>query len=178
DLLQRMRAIQADYPVQETSAYRSRLLKFAALKIITLPPVFGLLFRLFRRFGKDYEDPVSEAVRNVAKLGSARKIRKQPSAPLLAVLERRLRHWREGSLERYAEMGERLRRLIDGAVTCPAAANSIHNYWVFPILADDPIGLIRALREEGFDGANLPRSQAVAAPAGRPELDPATARAA
>src|SRR5690606_36272814 len=146
--------------------------------IITLPPVFGLLFRLFRRFGKDYEDPVSEAVRNVAKLGSARKIRKQPSAPLLAVLERRLRHWREGSLERYAEMGERLRRLIAGAVTCPAAANSIHNDWVFPILADDPIGLIRALREEGFDGANLPRSQAVAAPAGRPELDPATARAA
>ena len=174
-LLERMRAIQATYPVQSQSAYRSRLLKFAGLKIITAPLIFGLLFRTFQALGKDYEDPVSEAVRNVAKLGSSGKLRKQPSAALLGVLERRLRRWREGSLEEQARMGQRMRQLLGGAVTCPAGGTRVHNYWVFPILADDPRTLIRSLRAAGFDGANLPRSQAIAPPPERPELEPATA---
>ena len=176
ELLERMRSIQADYPLQVTAAYRKRLMKFAALKVITMPVVFGLLFRAFQALGKDYEDPVSEAVRNVAKLGSSSKLRKRPSATLLAVLERRLLRWQEGSLEEQARLGAHMRDLLGNSVTCPAAVNAVHNYWVFPILADDPLGLIRSLRKAGFDGANLPRSQAIAAPPGRPDLDPKTAK--
>lgn len=175
-LLERMRAIQAAYPVQEETAYRKRLLKFAGLKVITSPVVFGMLFRTFQALGKDYEDPVSEAVRNVAKLGSSGKLRKQCSATLLAVLDRRLLQWREGSLDEQARMGARLRDLLAGAVACPASGSPVHNYWVFPILTDDPSNLIRSLRAAGFDGANLPRSQAISAPLERPELEPATAQ--
>ena len=172
----RMRAIQDGYPVQGARAYAERLLKFAGLKLITSPLLFGLLYRAFNAAGKDYEDPVSESVRNVAQLGKSKQMRKRPSAPLLAMLDRRLRRWREGSLDEFAALGERLRGMLGDAAVCPAGEAGIHNYWVFPILADDPQALIRALRAEGFDGANLPRSQAIAAPAGRPELDPATAK--
>ena len=39
-------------------------------------------------------------------------------------------------------------------------------------MVDEPAAFIEGLRAAGFDGANLPRSQAVAAPAGREELAP------
>src|SRR3546814_10061866 len=125
--------------------------------------------------GKDYEDPVSDAVRNVASLGSNRKIRKRMPGAMLAVLERRLKRWREGSLAGFARKGESLRRKLGDAVVLPASGNRIHNYWVFPVLTDDPMRLIHALRKAGFDGANLPRSKTVSAPPARPELEPATA---
>jgi len=172
----KMRAIQEAYPVQPSGAYAKRVLKFMGLKIVLLPPVFGVLFRLCRMLGKDYEDPVSDAVRNVASLGSNRKIRKRMPAAMLAVLERRLIRWREGSLDGFARMGDSLRRKLGDSVVLPASANRIHNYWVFPILTDDPMRLIRALRSAGFDGANLPRSKTVSAPPERPELEPDTAK--
>ncbi len=175
-LRDRMRAIQDAYPVQPTPHYGKRVLKFMALKVVLLPPVFGLLFRLCHMLGKDYEDPVSDAVRNVASLGSAKKIRKRMPGAMLAVLDRRLSLWREGSLEGFARMGESLRRKLGDSVVLPAAGNRIHNYWVFPILTDEPMRLIRALRKAGFDGANLPRSKTVSAPPERPDLEPETAK--
>lgn len=174
----RMAEIQASYPVQKQRAYAKRLLKFAAVKLVCLRPVFSVIDVVSRLTGKDFEDPLSDFVRGVAKLGSARKIRSRCSPALLAVLARRLRTWREGSLAPRAQSGHTLLKLLDNAVTCPGAANKEHSYWVFPILADDPLDLIRELRSNGFDGANLPRSQTVAAPEDRQELSPITATTA
>ena len=42
----------------------------------------------------------------------------------------------------------------------------------------EPRKFIEALRREGFDAADLPRSQHIAAPQDRPGLDPKTAAAA
>src|SRR3546814_8896682 len=89
------------------------------------------------------------------------KIRKRMPGAMLAVLERRLKRWQEGSLARSARMGESLRRKLGDSVVLPASGNRIHNYWVFPVLTDDPMRLIHALRKAGFDGANLPRSKTV-----------------
>ncbi len=58
----------------------------------------------------------------------------------------------------------------------PAQANPVHDYWVFPILVDEPLRVIAALRRAGFDASNLPSSRAVAAPADRPKLEPVVAR--
>src|SRR3546814_654274 len=143
----KMGVIQDTYPVQPAGAYGKRVLKFMGLKVVLLPPVFGLLFRLCRMLGKDYEDPVSDAVRNVASLGSNRKIRKRMPGAMLAVLERRLKRWQEGSLARSARMGESLRRKLGDSVVLPASGNRLHNYWVFPVLTDDPMRLIHALRK-------------------------------
>ena len=117
-------------------------------------------------------------MRGVAKLGSTKKIRHQPSAALLALLERRLSHWRDDSHAPHEHAGKLMRRYLGDAVTCPGIGNTAHKYWVFPILAEDPPAMISALRNAGFDGANLPRSATVAPPKGRPDLDPATAREA
>jgi len=57
----------------------------------------------------------------------------------------------------------------------PAQANVHHDYWVFPLVVDDPRKFIDGLRAEGFDASDLPRSQHIAAPPDRPELEPQTA---
>jgi hypothetical protein len=57
----------------------------------------------------------------------------------------------------------------------PAQANAHHDYWVFPLIVDQPRKFIDGLRAEGFDAADLRRSQHIAAPKDRPELEPETA---
>jgi hypothetical protein len=128
------------------------------------------LSRYYRVRGRDFEDAITGRVRAVAKLGSAKRIRKRCSAALLSLLRRRLTDFDPASLEPRRRAGRRLLELVDGAVTCPGRANADHNFWTFPILAESPREVIAALRRAGFDGATLRRSQKVEPPEVRPEL--------
>jgi dTDP-4-amino-4,6-dideoxygalactose transaminase len=177
-LLQRMRSVQADYPLQTDRDFAVRLLKFAGLKLILTRPVFAVLTRLLRSVVSDYEDTVGDAVRGVAKLGQPSTLRKRPAAAMLAVLLRRLRRWDKAALAGRMGSARLLDRHLDGGVLRPATANPVHTYWVYPILADSPKATIAKLRDAGFDGAQQTRSQAVAAPPDRPDLDPKVAREA
>ena len=173
-----MRAIRDDYPIQSSRAYTVRLSKFAGLKLLTTRPILGLFTRSFRARGEDYEDALSDSVRNVAKMGSANKIRHRCSAGMLALLRRRLRRFRSEDFAPRVEAAQSLRRALGDSVVCPGSAHCIHSHWAFPILVEDPTGVMDALRRAGFDGATLRRSEAVAAPEDRPKLDPVTAREA
>jgi dTDP-4-amino-4,6-dideoxygalactose transaminase len=176
-LLEKMRAIQAGYPVQPAKRQAKRILQFAGLKLLALPLVFGLLQRLYALRGKDFEDSISEKVRNVAKYKRAKSLRIRPSAALAALLCRRLARFRPEVLARRAEKGRRLKDLLGGSLTLPGQANAHHDYWVFPAVVEAPQDLIARLRRNGFDGAGLSRNQAIAAPADRPQLQPTTADA-
>ncbi len=59
----------------------------------------------------------------------------------------------------------------------PAQSNRHHDYWIYSLLVSKPKKFIDALRAEGFDAADLPRSQHIAEPPDRPELKPSTAAA-
>ena len=176
ELLSKMRDLQSQYPVQSQSAYLTRLLKFAGLKVVTSRGVFSFVFRMFQLRGEDYEDAMTDTVRGVAQLGSSKKLRQQPAAALLAMLDRRLKRWKADGLADRTRVGQFLFTILDGEVPCPGEKNSIHTYWVFPIFAKNPSSLIRELRKAGFDGARLGRSEAVAAPEDRQEFTPVNAK--
>jgi len=176
ELLERMRALQAGYPLQKHSDYAKRIAKFAVLKIVLTRPVYGTLMRYLEWRKIDYDTAVGDAVREVASLGTEKKLRKRPSAPMLSMMLRRLQRWDTGELRERTRTGETLRAALEGAVPCPGIANERHTYWVFPVLVDDPKEAMQALRRAGFDGTNLPRSEAVAAPEDRPHLAPTIAR--
>ncbi len=171
----RMRQLQSTYPVQPSLKHLKRVLQFGGLKIVTSPFVMERIYRYFHSRGQDYEDSVSDKVRNVAPLGSPNKLRIQPSLGMLRLMARRIYGFREGSLDARTSIGRKLRDLIGDAVVLPGQGNSIHTYWVFPMLVDEPRVFIEALREKGFDCADLPRSQAVPAPDDRQGLSPETA---
>jgi dTDP-4-amino-4,6-dideoxygalactose transaminase len=171
----RMREIETRYPMQPDRKQLKRVGQFMALKLATSRPVLGAIYRFFKARGKDYKDALADKVRDVAPLKTLSHLRYRPSAAMLALLKRRLDRFDEDALALRTRKGETLRDLIDGAVVLPAQAVRHHDYWVFPLLVSEPKTFIRALREEGFDASDLPRSQHIAAPEDRADLDPKVA---
>ncbi len=178
ELRARMRSLQSNYPVQPEAKHRKRILQFMGLKLATARPVLGAIYRFYHAKGQDYEDKLADRVRDVAPLKTAKNIRFQPSATMLHLMNRRLARFDMEQVTARQRKGERLSGLIGTSVVQPAQANAHHDYWVFPLLVSEPRKFIEALRREGFDAADLPRSQHIAAPQDRPGLDPKTAAAA
>jgi dTDP-4-amino-4,6-dideoxygalactose transaminase len=175
ELRERMRAREASYPVQPQSKQLKRVAQFIALKLLTARPALSVIYRYYRAKGQDYEDALAERARDVAPLKTARNLRWRPSAGMLALLNRRLATFDGASIRARTRSGERLRDLLNGSVELPAQASRHHDYWVFPLLVGEPKRFISGLRAEGFDAADLPRSQHIAAPTDRPELEPVNA---
>lgn len=178
NLRDRMRDIQSHYPVQPEAKHRKRILQFMGLKLVTARPVLAAIYRFYTAKGEDYEDKLANRVRDVAPLKTAKNMRFQPSATMLHLMNRRLARFDMAQVSARQRKGERLSGLIGTSVVQPAQANAHHDYWVFPLLVSEPRKFIEALRREGFDAADLPRSQHIAAPQDRPGLDPKTAAAA
>ena len=184
-LRQKMREILSAYPVQPEAQHRKRITKFMGLKIITLRPVMQMIYRYYNSKGLNYEDSLANKVRDVAAPAGDKtvprnanaKIRFQPSATMLWLMNRRLARFELRQIDERRRKGETLTKLLGDAVVLPAQANAHHDYWVYPLLVSNPEKFIDALRAEGFDAAGLPRSQHIAEPADRPELKPVTAAA-
>lgn len=175
-LLQEMRIRQASYPVQSRGTYARRLLKYGALRACSSRFAFGVLMAGLRMMGRDPDRAINGSVRGFRTVGLLERIRRRPSAPLLAVLERRLRTFDARRLEAQREKGELLARLLSRRVACPTATVVPHTHWVFPILVDCPLRVIAGLRRAGFDATQGQSLSVVGAPGDRPWLEPAAAR--
>jgi dTDP-4-amino-4,6-dideoxygalactose transaminase len=151
-------------------------LKHAALKAFSTRPVFHAMVLACRVARRDYDHFINGSVRGFRQGHLLALIRRQPSVPLLAVLERRLRTYKTKRLARRTSKGELLARMLKDHVVCPGGEMSPHTHWVFPILVDDPERVIALLRESGFDATQGESLCVVAPPGNRPELDPSTAR--
>ena len=164
NLRDRMRTLQSHYPVQPEAKHRKRILQFMGLKLVTARPVLAAIYRFYHAKGLNYEDKLADRVRDVAPLKTAKNMRFQPSATMLNLMNRRFARFDMRQISARQRKGERLSGLIGTSVVLPAQANSHHDYWVFPLLVSEPRKFIEALRREGFDAADLPRSQHIAAP--------------
>jgi len=176
ELLRRMRARQAGYPVQSRWSYLRRLLKYVGLKAGSTRPVFTAVVCGCRAFECNPDRAFNGFARGFAGAGFFTRLRQQPSAPLLAVLKRRLQTFDADRLKRRTWRGEFLAQLLHQSVPCPGAEIDGHTYWVFPILADDPSRVIAMLARAGFDATQGQSMCVVTPPADRPELDPTVAR--
>lgn len=158
--------LQAAYPRQRRLSYAGKVLKFAVLKALTWRPLYTLFVAGCRAAGSSHEAVVTRAVRGFAGPGFFERIRRQPSAPLLDLLARRIRTYGPGHLRgRLTDAGALIDRLPRVPRPGHAAANATH--WVFPILSRDPDGLIAVLAAKGIDATRGASSMAaVPAPAG------------
>jgi perosamine synthetase len=151
ELLAQMRAAQAVYPVQPRWSYLKRLAKYAMLKALACRPICGLFVRVCRAIGCDYDRMVNRAARGFPGDDFFDQIRRQPSAPLLAMLERRLTRRDYRRSERHVAKGTALAASLRNSVSCPGAAVVPHTYWVFPILVEQPDQMLEHLTLAGFD---------------------------
>lgn len=174
DVLSRMRRLHATWPVQTRAAFAGRVARLGALLLVQHPVVYGLVASSARRLGRQLDDLVTGAARSFP---DGSRVRRRPSAPLLAVLRRRLTGFDERRLACRAARGEQAARALAPAVEVPGAAQPDRTWWLFPVAVDRPADLVDRLRAAGFDGS--PATSALAAlpaPAGRQESDPVEAR--
>jgi len=139
DLLEKMRRVQESWPVQSRRHYAGRLLTALCLVLLGRPVPYGLLTRACGLLGRDLDDLVNDAVRTFPTSGSAteelfRSIRRQPFAPLLVLLTRRLRTFDDARLARRTAAGERVARRLPTAVCHPGELAPARTHWLFPIV--------------------------------------------
>lgn len=180
-LLEKMRRSQESLPVQSRHHYAARLLRTLGIVLLGRPVPYGLLARTCTLLGQDLNRLVNGAVRAFPASRNANdelftRIRLRPSAPLLALLARRLRTFDGTRLKRRTTAGERLARSLPAAMWHPGELAPSRTHWLLPVVAPDPERLVSGLRKHGFDASRATSNIAlVLAPPDLPQLTPAGA---
>ncbi len=177
-LLEAMRRVQSAQPVQSRQAFLRKVMKYATIKLLSSPTPYGALAAACRALGTDHDVVISKALRGFSGPDFFARIRHQPSYPLLALLERRLRTFDLRRIERRTRLSESLRERLPSVGHVGTDAG-LHSHWVFPVTSPAPDLLVRHLWRRGFDATRGRTSLAVVAPPrDRPELAAAQAASA
>jgi dTDP-4-amino-4,6-dideoxygalactose transaminase len=150
-ILDRLRRRLTTQGVQSRGAYSRRLLKLGLLKVVSTRRVFGAVAALSKLSGWDYDRLVNRSARGFVGGDFFTAIRKQPSAPWFALMARRLARFDFSRAVQRQALGRGLFAALRHAVDCSGLDEADHCFWVFPILCDDPRGMLDALRLAGFD---------------------------
>ncbi|MBN1587949.1 MAG: DegT/DnrJ/EryC1/StrS family aminotransferase [Pirellulales bacterium] len=176
ELLAKIESLHGLYPVQSRGSYLKRFTKYSVLMGLSSRPLCDAILAMYRAAGFDYDHWINGVVRAFPGPGWLEGLRHQPSAPLLAMLERRLRMFNPAWITARIARAQHLIRRLPAGVVRPGSAARDNSYWVFPVLADDPGRLAAELAEAGFDTTRGGSLRPVEPPEDRPELDPKTAR--
>jgi hypothetical protein len=147
-----MRDIQAGWPIQRRRAYAGKLLRMAALALFNDPRRFAVLHGLLTRLGVDLDSTINTSTRSFAHGdGLWAKIRRRPSAGLLALLARRLTTFDSAQVAARARAGDELAARLPAAYLHPGDGLLRRTHWLFPVWAPDPEAVVAELRRRGID---------------------------
>lgn len=183
-VLRRMKAIEASWPRQHRREQALKALKYVVLVALDRPLPYTGLTTAARVVGFDLDRFVNSTVRAFrpqpgedSESAFLRWLRRRPSAPLLALLERRLAHFDLGRLDRRRLAGARVATGLPRDLERPGSSLPDSTHWVFPVIADDPVALVSALHAAGFDATRGTSAiTAVESPPDGPERDTAESR--
>ena len=154
DLHAAMKEHLASYPLSRRSYFLKRVMKYTALKVLSYPRVYGATVRVLMVLGIDYDELIVALARTFKGRDLLDLIRMQPSAPLLALLLRRLKAFRRGYLDGRISAGHYVVNALNDRSAIPGADNPSHTFWLFPLLTSDAEQIIDSLRRVGFDAAS------------------------
>ncbi|HZZ27911.1 MAG TPA: aminotransferase class V-fold PLP-dependent enzyme [Pirellulales bacterium] len=170
EVLARMQKLQAGYPIQSRGGFAKRVFKYSLMKLMSYGVPFAALVWSLRLMRRNPEQFVTSLTRGFPGPNLLTLIRRQPSAPLVALMHRRIAFFNRRSLARRTQRGQRLLSLLPASVPSPGSQSKTHCFWVFPVLHDDPSRLIRRLFNAGFDASRAHSLYVVSPPADRSEL--------
>ena len=151
----RMGRTQERWPVQRRRDHAARLLKVLGLVLFGRPLPYHHFFRAWDLLGRDPDAVVNTATRAFPRSGGGLTggFQHRPSAPLLALLARRLRGFDATRLACRARVGEEVSSRLPAPIQHPGSLSRSRTHWLFPVMASDPEALILALRRQGFDAS-------------------------
>ncbi len=175
-LLAEMFRRQREYPLQTRRSYLSRIAKFIGIKLFTARPVYTAAVEYCRHRGLDYDRKIAGLARSFAKDRLFELIRRQPSTPLVKMLQWRIATF-EGSTA--TRLGRRTERSARVASELPRSCviggeNPTHTYWVFPIRTRDD-SIVESLQAAGFDATRL-SSLVIVAPGADEDAAPSSSQ--
>lgn len=151
DVRARMHALQLGWPRQSRLDLLRRTAKTAVLLALSGPRAFGWFARLCRWRGQDLDELLHAATRGFPGPDFLTRLRRAPSAPLLALLERRLARPEESLAVARRALGERLLAGIGPEARLVGLRATERHHWVFALRSSEPAQLVGALRAAGFD---------------------------
>ncbi len=170
NLAQRMRVLQAAYPLQTRRSYFMRLCKYSLLKVLSSRWLFGFMLLVFKVCRINHDQILNVTVKSYAVEELFEKLRQRPCTPLVIMLRRRLRNFNPAIESEIIRRGQELVHRLEPSVHCPAGSAVPHTYWVFPIMIADPQALIQHLKQAGFDATQGGSMVAVQPPVGSSNL--------
>lgn len=147
----RMQVAQALWPVQTRADFLRRTGKAAVLRFLCEPWAFVRFARHCARRGRDLDEVLHAATRGFPGPDFLARLRRAPSAPLLALLQRRLARPSASLASAKRALGEELVSALGPGCTLHGRAARERHHWVFAVASPDPAQLVRALRAAGFD---------------------------
>lgn len=166
----RMRAIQAADPPSSNCAFAARAAKYSLLKLATHADVYGAIDWCLSRAGVSTDRLATRLSRGFGTAELIPALRHRPSAALLRMMERRLGCDHGPEIARRIGVCKWLSRRLASAAMIPGGGSDEPIFWLLPAVVDNPVALVGALREAGFQASRGATSlTALRAPAGRPE---------
>jgi hypothetical protein len=150
-----MRRTQESWPVQRRRDHAARLLKVLCLVLLGRPLPYRVFIKACDLLGRNPDIVVDSSARAFPRAGDGLPdaLHRRPSAPLLALLARRLRSFDTGRLARRAAAGEEVAVHLPASLQHPGDLSRSRTHWLFPVVASDPEALVLALRRQGFDAS-------------------------
>lgn len=145
-LAQRIQRRMADWPALGDGWFLRRALKYAALKLIGTPPIFGLFMALLTQLADDPEAVIGSLARGFAGRPIHEAVRHRPPPRLLRLMARRLASWRMPPDVTGPMLGH-----LSSHLTVPGLAARPAHWWLAPVLAPRAEHLIATLRSLGYD---------------------------
>lgn len=149
----RMRALQAEWAVQPRRDFLRRVGKATLLRTLGRRWLFTRFARACARSGKDLDQVLHDATRGFPGPQFLERLRRAPSAPLLALLERRLGRPAASNAAARRAFGEELLEALGPEVQVFGRRALARQHWVFALGCDEPAQLVAALRAAGFDAS-------------------------
>ncbi len=176
-LRRKVQTVQNTFPRQSQSKFLKRVIKYAFISCLLRRPVYGVFVAFCKLLGSHHEKILGKSVRGFSGSDFFSQIRQRPSRALLALLARRLELFDPTLIEERRRVGKMvMNRLPDENLIGRNASD--HSFWVFPILSEDPDGLVRFLWGRGFDATRGQSSMVVVdSPYGEAGRPPNTTKA-
>ena len=131
---QSMKDLYKNYPYQSRSDYINRVLKYSFVYILlNCPRVIKSGMYLTRLLGIDHKKHVVKMLRGFPSQ-LMRKIRHQPSGPLLAVMYERMQNFHASELLMAKLKGDYVSERLPTKATQVGTKAAVYNYWLFPII--------------------------------------------
>ena len=141
----------ATYRRNDRFYFFKRTLKYTLLKTLGLRPCYAAFVKCCHWLGLDYDGIIINTIRGFKGADLIPQLHRQPALPQLALLQRRLAAYSRSRLDDRCRTGSALNQAVPARWRSVGFQNPHHTWWLFPVAAPDPQGLVQVMRSAGFD---------------------------